>query len=583
MVLFLYMAFVRLLRRYRTGVAAAAITVAVATGIVWTGLPAGQTLTPAPSVVELRVYSANFITGAAAVEQGVGGSTHRSWYLHMQAPSANDYLYHTHNDGSTGGGVDTGYDPGLYEAALAGSTGHVVAMAAGYVTAEARAALLAAEIGGLPWCHSAVVAGADNADGSRTITITGDFTSINVGDRDWDDRGAAGPWGSHAFRRALTGEIAGAGDTTMTRNICSAITTPPATARIHAVSMVLGATVSTTAANIPRFYLRSGSASTTIPGATMSYDFGQLPVSAVLPGRRATLYLTPTQSEDVRTALDAATNQLWLCTKAAATTQNNSLPTGGSWNGELSDLNIRVDTVTSGDGSTAAPSSWNNAGVLNFAVVLSASMHYEVDPASNGESYPIIGSLRDLSTAANEVTLPNTVTRQVNSRAGGHRGAHLHSVSAQLTDTGPRYAVKIGGDLTTDPDDPSLTGATTLYDFGQAGSTGTITFVAPTGDSSVILSSEVITIEFKGNGLRGWGWTALPAANTPLHANDYIYANGAIGSADGTNQHELDYAGENGDQTTAFLTPVAGVATQPNNLPALRMTTRRQADTVTAL
>jgi hypothetical protein len=545
-----------------------------------------STVTDEFETFDIDIFPASFVSGAAAIEQGLGGSTHRTWYLRI-VPQAGglEHIWHTHNDGSTGGGVDTGIDPSTYVAELSGSTGTVVAMAAGVVTAATRATSIAAAMETRPWCASAIVAGADNPDGSRTVTVSvvGGDTTIALGSRSWAARGAAGLWGSHQFRRALAGEIAGSADTAITRNLAQAINTPPATAQFNAVSMLLGATVSTTAANIPRIYLRAGNASTTIPGPNMIFDFGQIPVSEMVGGRRARINLTSAQAVALRAALDAATGQLWICCKAAATTQNTTLPNGGSWNGELADLNLRVDTVTSGDGSTAAPGAWNNTGAASANALLAIALHYQVDPAGTGESYPVCGSLRDLSTAPNEVTLPNTVTRQVASTITGHQGAHIHTVEAQLTDAGPRYGMKGTSDTTTitaDPDDPNLTGATTLYDFGQTVTTGTVVMTAPTGDSSIPVPA-VFIVEFKGTGLRGFGWTTLPSGNTPIQANDFIYANGGVGSVDGTNQHELDYAGESGDPTTAFVTPIAGATTQPNNLPALRITLRRSADTVT--
>lgn len=532
----------------------------------------------------LRVRSSNWHTGAAAIEQGLIGSRHKSWYLTC---GPDHYLWHTHNDGSTSPGVEAGIDPGTYVDGLAGMTGHAVALPAGYVTAAARAALIAIALEGLTGVVSATVAGVDNADGSRSIVIRHTLGTIAVGARTWAQRGLAGLFGSHAFRRALAGEITGATDTPITRNLAQRFAShPPADAQIYAVSFMLGATVSTTAANIPRLFLRGGSASTTVPGATI-FDFGQIPASQIVGGRRAVIFLSATQAAALRTYLDSvAGTVLWACVKATATTQNTTLPSGGIWEGEFSDLPLRIDTTSTPAsyiaGNQAPPATWTDSATTAVAV-LGFALHYFVDPAGNGESYPIVGSLRTLSdarTTGAEVTLPNTVTRQTIQRPSGIRGAQLHSVTAELTDTGPRYAVKVGGDVTTDPDDPNLTGATTLYDFGQVASTGTVEMLAPTGDSSVHITSEIATIEFKGNGLRGWGWTTMPGNNNPLQANDFVYANGAVGSADGTNQHELDYAGENGDPTTAFLTPIAGVYTQPNNLPALRMTLRCPPDVV---
>ena len=355
------------------------------------------------------------------------------------------------------------------------------------------------------------------------------------------------------------------------------MTIPPATARIHAVSILLGATVSTTAANIPRLFLRSG---LTLTASTVLFDFGQLPVSQVLAGRRARIHLTSAQIVALRAALTGigGSDRLWLCVKATATTTINTLPVGGGFAGQMVDANGTVDVVTSGAGNTVPPATWNPAGQISINAIGSMALHYEINPAGNGESYPIVGSNRVLSSAPNEVTLPNTVTRQTTSIITGHQGAQLHTLEAQLTDAGPRYAMYGGGDITTDLDDPNLTGATIILDFGQTVTTGTVVMTAPTGDASIPVPA-VFTIAFKGTGLRGFGWTTLPSGNTPIQPNDFILAIGSVGSADGTNQHELDYAGESGNPTTTFASPIAGVATQPDNLPALRLTLRRPIDT----
>jgi hypothetical protein len=534
----------------------------------------------------LTVYPANFVRAPAATNMGHGGSTHRNWLAWVNDGGTLRHWYHTANDGSTSPGVDTGVDPLPYESEIAGSTGAAIALPAGYVSGEDRADLVAAALDADAAFVRANAALSGNPDGSWNIGyILAPGASFSLGTRTDTQRGAAGVFGSQAFRRAPAAEITGAADTAITRNLAQRFASyPPATARITAVSIVLGATVSTTAANIPRLGLRSGSASTTIPGNTVLFDFGQLPVSEVVAGRRATIRLTPAQSAALRTALDGATGELWMIVKAAATTQNTTLPSGGGWQGDMADGNLRVDNTTAGNvhfGSTAFPANWTDTAIT-FGAIMSVALHYEVQPATNGEAYPR-DTLADITAAPNTVTLPNTVTAQTHALITGHRGAHLHQLRANLIDTGVRYVFKgstDATDITADPDDPDLTDAVTLHDFGQIASTGTgVVMTAPTGDASVIVP-EVAIVEFKGNGLDGRGWTT-PTAITPIVADDAIYAGGSVGSADGSSQHELDYAGESGDPTTAFTSPTTGATTQPGNRPGLEMTFRRSADYIT--
>lgn len=528
----------------------------------------------------LRIYPAHFVTAPGAIERGHGGSTHRSWYLRAVVSGATEYVWHTHNDGSTGGGVATGDDPGAYVSELSGGTGLPVALAAGLVTASTRATAIAAALALRPWCTSATVAGANNPDGSRNITVVGQFSAIAVGARTNAQRGAAGVHGSHQFRRAV------GGDGTLTRNIAQRISHPPATARVHAVSIVLGATVSTTAANIPRLYLRTGGTSDSDPaGSTVLFDFGQLPVSEVVAGRRARINLTSAQVATLRAALTAAAaSRLWLCVKAAATTTLSRLATATSRNGEFFDESNRVDVVTSGDGSTAAPAAWNSTGMFSGNVVIGCALHYEVDPAGNGEAYPPIGSLETLTDTGvfpNSVALPDSETSQV-CPTEGHEGAHLHSLESVVNAGQVRNEFFAGGDI-SNLDAPNMTGATLLHGLGLTSGTGIITQLCPTGDASIAVPA-VLSLKWKGftSGAIGQGNVNPAATMSVVQPNDFARRSGADATTgDGT--LELDYAAPGGDETTPCESPVSSASSAPDNIPARRITVRRSADVVTML
>jgi len=515
----------------------------------------------------VRVCGTSFITGFAAIEMGCGGYNLKSSYLRVVGQ--NEYLWGTKNDGSTGPGVDTGIDPGTYVAELAGYSGLQVIYPAGLVSAGSRAAILAAMLLTRTWVDSVTVAGADNADGSRSIEVIGDYTSIAPGSRTWAARGAAGQFGSHVFRPAA--DVPGAINIPITRNIASAIATPPINAQFWGIGLQLGPVVSVVAANVPRLYLRAGGTAVDPDTSTMIFDFGQIPISQVVANSLAIITITPAQAAALRTALDGiGADQLWICAKSTAITEYVGLPTGGGWNGQLADTSIRVDDVTSADPTTPAPVAWNSAGMLSFGFLLSARLLYEVDPPGNANSFPILGSLRDLSTFPDAVVLPDTETLMTSLPGVGYDDDYKIFQTEIFFDAGPiRQCYDSGGNS------PGLdmTGAVTILDLGQTAVTGgVVTTLAPTGDSAIAVPT-TISYRFKGVGSTGRG-ALNPLNNTPIEPNDYINV------VDGGSPREFDYAAPGGDSNVPFASPIVAAATFPDNLPALRTTFVHLADTV---
>jgi len=525
------------------------------------------------ATVRIRIYPIAWETGVVARESGVAGSSSRAAYLRFDGPDV--ALYERHADGT---GVDAGLDPVNYESDLSGFTSLAATHAAGYISAATRGANMATALLTQGWVSSATVSGSDETDGARILTVSGTWDHVRTGTRDRDNAGDAGSHGSDVFRRSNVAVVAGYLDIEITRNICSRMTAPPASAQFSSISLALGDTVSTTNANRPRVYFRHGSASTTIPGATVLADLGQFPTSQIVAGEVATIYFTPAVAQSLRTALTGLSGELWACLKSTATTEYAGYPTGGGWAGDMQDTNVRVDVATSADPTTAAPAAWNNSGALNFAFIIPVKLHYQIDPANDGGLYVPDGTLRPISDFVDAVSLPDTETGSMLFDAG-HRGLQLHSLTFRIDG---RYRMEVfQGATLTNPDAPTIGGITTLYDWGVINATGEQTLLAPTGDSAVYMPSTVTGVRFKGfeggTGATGYGLLDPELDNTAVQVNGFIRRGPTTGTVgDATTEFDLNPGAGTGDPDNAFIQTPATAITYPDNLPGIQMVFRAQ-------
>lgn len=487
-------------------------------------------------------------------ERGTAGSNMRGKFITV---GDDDYVWWSHATDTPGGVQQTGYDPGIYEAALSGMTGHQVSLPQGNSTPEDHAALVAAVIEGITGVESATARVGANTDGSWTVDIVTDLV-VAWGTRPWASRGAAGLHGGHIYRVPEGAEASGWNSIEITRPISNRMTAPPAGARLFAVQVQLGDTVATGANNRPRLQYWRSNSDTTPAGTEMIHDFGQIPASQIVAGAAATIWLTPAQCAALRTANAGATGtRHWISAHAVSGTFYVGATVASGLNGEQVAANIRVETVGS-NVPTATLSTWSASGELNFAFLLGARLCYEVDPCTDLEHRSRLGSVAAYATHPSNVVLPDTITGQ-RAPVTGLEGRRILSLQCGVVAGTARQAIYTGGTQTEDA--PSMVGATPLVDLGTNVANGDLNYPAPTGASTVrVPTSGGLWWLFKGFNATGRGhvgpgpFSATGNVNQPSSWIRRFDTGGLRGRNPGERDIERN-AGGYGNAATAFETP----------------------------
>jgi hypothetical protein len=494
-------------------------------------------------------------------ERGVGGSTALGTYLGV---GSDRYLWYGH---TTASGVVTNPDPGDTEAALASRTGTRITLPAGLVTAEDHADLLATALAGLEGITSAVAAASANADGSWSVEVETDGTTLALGTRAFADRGAAGVHGSHLYRVPGGGEIVGDQTIAINRRLATRITAPPSDAILLGVQIALGPTVDAGAQRVRLQYAISASATT--PGTSYEpiFDFGQLPTDQAVSGGLATIDLTAAQSVALRAAIDGAsgTNH-WITVHCTGGTSYIGVPPARTeYIGETAGENVRVHATGSQD-ATVGYTTWTSAGETNFAFMVPLKMLYAVDPCTTGESRTRWGSQATYAEHPDVITLPDTETAQT-APVDGLELARIAGADVGLDSGQVRIGLRTGGTVT--PGSEDIDGATVLVDLGQTTTIGENSYrAAPTGASTVrVPLTGGMWLSYKGTGSGGVGEASGPfVVAPPNRPSSWVNPSTA-----GTNTGEIDNGGAvgHGDDTTPFQDPaVASGSFAPNNHPS---------------
>lgn len=412
-------------------------------------------------------------------------------------------------------GAQRGYYPDQFPTRfpeVAGQTRHVCELPAGTSTPEEHADLLAAVLAAIPGVVSAVPRVAANSNGTWTIDVTTNL-EIAWGARSFASRGPAGLHGGRTCR-------AGAGTTSIpvTRPIGNLIDTPHADDIPFGVQLQLASTVSTADSARPRMSLFSGTAGPR--PQTRRLDWGQIPAAQIVAGQAATLWFTPAQCLAARAYLDSdPTADLWLTAHAVTGTNYAGEPTGGGYEGDQADANIRVDLTNSND-PTASFTTWDtaaeNVGVNSFPFLLGARLLVERSPATALSHERVWGSFSDYATHPSDVGWVEFQTCLTASTLG-IRGLRILSAGVGLVSGVGRLAIHEGGTTAdSDPDNPNMVGSTRLIDLGLTASTGGLVMIAaPTGAGTRRVPSGGMFAEFHGNGVVGRGESGPgPYANT---------------------------------------------------------------------
>lgn len=531
---------------------------------------------PSGATYSFPVEPARFSELPQCFELGVGGCPYRHTYLTVGTDA---YLWWAHTQDS----VIVGPDPGDTEPALSGYTGTLVTLPAGESTAQAHAVLVASAMAGMTGVTSASAAGSGNADGSWSVTVVTDGRAVAAGTRSWASQGARGIHGSHVHRMPRAGEVAGSLSLNITRMVGTRINTPPATARMWAVQLALGNTVSA-GAQRPRLQMWA-STSTTNPGTDTEalFDFGQIPAAQMVAGDVATIYLTAAQSDALRTAIDGATGtNFWLSAHCTGGSHYNAIPNGGLFDGETAGGQVRVQADGLQD-ATVANTGWTVAG-SSFSFLVPMRLVYDVDPCTSGYMETGLGSMSPYADFAGDFALPDTLTMQPPESVEGVRGARILSVGGGSASGDIRRGAFVGGDVT--PDAVDMDGATVLSDVGVGTGAGTIAFFAtPTGAGTVrVPMSGGLSTGFKGNGASGRGEGGPGPFTTGRIDNPSSWVR-RFGANIGQNPMEWDNVGTGagyGDDTTSFEDPIVGSGdTYPGNHPSARLLLWQPAIAVT--
>jgi hypothetical protein len=532
-------------------VAASAVTPFVA------GIPPG----PVTLSGTITVDPVRFSRQPVDYERGVGGSTALGAHFRV---GTDRYLWYGH---TTASGVVANPDPGDTEAALAGHSGTRLTLPAGLVTAEDHADLLATALAGFDGITSAVAAASANADGSWSVEVETDGTTIATGTRAFVDRGAAGVHGSHLYRVPGGGEIVGDQTIAINRRLATRIIAPPSDAILLGVQIALGATVSAGAQRVRLQYVISSSATT--PGADHEaiFDFGQIPADQAVSGGLATIDLTAAQSVALRAAIDGAsgTNH-WITVHCTGGTSYIGVPPARTeYIGETAGENVRVHATGSQDAATAY-TTWTSAGETSFAFMVPLKLLYAVDPCTTGESRTRWGSQATYAEHPDTITLPDTETAQT-APVDGLELARVEGADVGLDSGQVRIGLRTGGTVT--PGSEAIAAATVLVDLGQTTTIGENSYrAAPTGASTVrVPLTGGMWLVYKGTGSGGVGEASGPFSVAPPNRPS-SWVNPSTG---GTNTGEIDNGGAagHGDDTTPFQDPaVASGSFAPNNHPS---------------
>lgn len=512
--------------------------------------------------------------------RGVGGSNYRNVYLEV---GPDDYIWCPH----VVDGVQTGPDPGDFEAALAGKVGHAAPLPAGDSSPADVADLWATaanEIAGV----SAFVELAANSDGSWDLVLE---TALQVGDgaggwagRDYASRGPAGYIGGEVERMPETGEMPGFLEIEITRPLANLVPTPDADDRIWAVQIPLGDTISTATNSRPRLTVWQGT--TGIP-QTRVYDVGQVVAAQMLAGRVASVFLTAAQCRDLRAALDTAggSADVWIGAHAVSGTRYTGAAVGSGYEGSAVDANIRVDTGSS-NVPTASIATWSSGdvgpGIDSFPYLLGGRFVYDRDPCTRLEHHATLGQFAGYAIYPDDVALPDTLTGNYLPTAG-HVGRRIRRYGTGVVSGTVRQSLRTGG--TPTPTGPSMIGTTTLHE-GQVTGPGLVYTDAPTGSSTIRVPATPLMHAFKGDLAVGRGELSSPPGTPSLFAAtgrpDQPASTVQLTDADGlrgTNPLELDIgrtAPGYGDASTATESPVTdpnGTEFQPWNNPCVEVET----------
>lgn len=356
---------------------------------------------------------------------------------------AGAYLWWSH-DGA-------GIDPGLYEPALAGLTGHEIALDPGIVDAADVATATALVVAAIDGWDAA----ADGAD----LTITGP-EAVTLGGS-WDDADAGAMVGMRSFT------VAGAPiEGPITTVLAQHLPDPGLALPVVAVDVAIGSV-----ANVGdrwRVALWTAAGGTTTPaGETRLADLGQIATAEIVADSWARIYLPA----DVLVTADQA---MWLSLKGEiGTTTVGGRLTGDGLIGDWTAQNLQqADGVDiDPDATVAWPATWpgttsaQNAFVCGARLVVmrpvgDASHHSEADPAIWGVHVAAgdLGSTIDFNS--------NLATIGESPAIEGMRLLDIGFAVGAVRGTQPRVGVFTGGQA-YDPDAPDPDGATLLADGGR--------------------------------------------------------------------------------------------------------------------
>jgi len=378
------------------------------------------------------------------------------------------------------------------------------------------------------------------------------------------------------------GEITGSTDIAIGRLVATRVNIPNSADIVWAVQMCHGGTV-TAGAQRPRLQYRA-STSNTSPATTPEdvFDFGQIPVSQMTAGDVGTIFLTPTQTLAMRTALDGVSGTAhWLSVHSAGSVTNyNGVPNGGGYDGETAGGQVAVATAGSEDATSAQTFTTLSA---SFSFIVPLRLVVERDPCTTGEQQAVWGGFAPYATYPSDVVLPDSVTAQ---RADIDDMDRMRLL-AQNTSTVAglmRFQTATGGGHT--PDTPVMAGAVTLWDAGVNEETGAGSIDAPTGAATIRIPAGLpgLWVMFKGFGATGRGEVGpgpFTITGRPDQPSDWIRR---FGANIGLNPGELDMAATGlGDDSVVFESPiVARTTSQPDNHPSSRATFQLAAVTITA-
>ncbi len=506
----------------------------------------------ATTTLILTTPSSAFLTGTRASRDGRYGPTLGGHYIAIPeadgASVGDHYFYFTQGDED---GVQRGIDPfGWDSGSLSGYTGHQVEIPFGNISNDIVATALRNVMTGV---YTTVSVSGSQVAVTASVDVTGTFFGSN-----WDSRGPAGIWG-------MQNEDGFSNDFDQGDTVFAHLLTPnvSGTIFVRAMSIYVGGTY--TGTNRLRLACYQSGTSTNDPtGATLLYDFGQIPTGST--DRWYTLFTTGTVTL-------TSGSDTWIgCISDGSS--NTSVAYEGA-DADYGDFTIGQNIITCNTSigtspGSPAPSTIGAGSVESgFSFVLACRLHYEVDPiVGNGEWK------RRYGVHVDAAVVPTFTTFSGTQMCGGNFPIQVSGSSIDYVDilgsNTPTYRVSIlQGGVIEDPD-----GGTVAWDAGQLSGGAGVDFyrvTAPTGSSSISVDlGEPIWIWLKGDGSNGRIHvdTGTPNQVNPSDNPMDWPVNAGVGSRQEYVTTE-DNANHTLDASVAFETPFVSDASDslPGNNP----------------